>query len=139
QLIGERVDPRLFGLSYEFVGGLAETIGRVWPGPTTDSDLTRTPASADLQATGRKGAEIAAVLDQLPKDERLAFLKLATGNLRLGMSARLARVALWGLGAVETSQIEEIWHGLTPPYEDVFHWLAGGDLPQNHAKAPFRP
>lgn len=139
KLIGERVDPQLFALSYDFVGDLAETIALLWPEPTTYSDMPLSQAIAVLQATGRKGTEIAAVLDQLPKDERLAFLKLATGNLRLGMSARLARVALSGLGAVEISQIEEIWHGLTPPYEDLFHWLAGGDLPQNHAKAPFRP
>ncbi|MEM6914387.1 MAG: cisplatin damage response ATP-dependent DNA ligase, partial [Pseudomonadota bacterium] len=35
---------------------------------------------------------------------------------------------------------EELWHGLTPPYEDLFAWLEGkAAKPLNMMKAPFRP
>ena len=32
-LIAERVDPVLFGLSYDYVGDLSETIALMWPSP----------------------------------------------------------------------------------------------------------
>src|ERR671920_2021466 len=36
-LIAERVDPVLFGLSYDYVGDLSETVALLWPSsPTTD-------------------------------------------------------------------------------------------------------
>src|SRR5688500_11296970 len=40
-LIAERVDPVLFGLSYDYVGDLSETVALLWPEP--DSAVQRTP------------------------------------------------------------------------------------------------
>ena len=81
-----------------------------------------------LRDTGRAGlpAAITAMLDRLGPSERLAFLKLATGNMRVGLSARMARMALAEMGPPEVKDIEEIWHGLTPPYQPLFDWIAGG-------------
>jgi DNA ligase-1 len=71
--------------------------------------------------------------------QRYAYLKLATGGLRVGVSARLARTALAQFGAVPVEEIEELWHGLSAPYLPLFQWLEGGDKPVNLAAAPFRP
>ena len=57
----------------------------------------------------RTGTVIAAMLDRLGPSERLAFLKLATGNLRIGLSARLARTALAQMGGPDLAEIEELW------------------------------
>jgi DNA ligase-1 len=34
-LIAERVDPVLFGLSYDYVGDLSETVALMWPAPSS--------------------------------------------------------------------------------------------------------
>lgn len=140
-LAAERVDAELFALSYDFVGDLAETVALIWPETGQAGDLRLSEAVEDLTTAGRieAGQLIAGWLDRLGPSERLALLKLATGGLRVGVSARLARVALARIGAPEVEEIEEIWHGLTPPYTDLFAWLDGGARPEAAALAPFRP
>lgn len=145
RLAGERVDAPLFALSYDFVGDLAETIALIWPesapGPDLPLSLSLSQAVATLRETGKLAlpAAIAALLDRLTPSERLALLKLATGNLRVGVSARLARVALAMSGQRSAEEIEEIWHGLEPPYLPLFDWLQGGERPEPASTAPFRP
>ena len=136
----DRFDAELFALSYDFVGDLAETIALLWDG-TDAADLRLSDAVHLLQTTGKAGlpAAIARVLDSLGASERLAFLKLATGNLRIGLSARLARTALAQMGGPGVTEIEEIWHGLTPPFTELFAWIEGGPRPEHAALAPFRP
>ena len=143
-LVGERVDAELFAISYDFVGDLAETIALIWPDPVSlpnDSDLPLPQLVEELQTTGKAGlpALIAARLDGLAPSERYAYLKLATGGMRVGVSARLARAAFAEFGALPLTEIEEIWHGLTPPYLDLFAWAEGGEKPKAAALAPFRP
>ena len=79
-------------------------------------------------------------LDALDPTGRWALLKLMTGGLRVGVSARLAKQAVAALGGVEVAEIEEIWHGLSPPYEDLFAWLEGrSDRPSAISPGRFRP
>ncbi|MDQ1901247.1 cisplatin damage response ATP-dependent DNA ligase [Paracoccus sp. WLY502] len=139
-LMVERVDEQLFAMSYDFVGDLAETIALLWD-TDRDEDVPLTQAVALLSETGKAGlpTAIAGMLDRLGPSQRLAFLKLATGNMRIGLSARMARIALADMGAPDVAQIEEIWHGLTPPYQPLFDWIAGGTRPEQAARAPFRP
>ena len=139
-LVEERFDPELFRLSYDFVGDLAETIALIWDGEA-QGELSVSAAVHLLESTGKAGlpAAIAGVLDRLGPSERLAFLKLATGNLRIGLSARLARTALAQMGGPELHEIEELWHGLTPPFTELFAWIGGGARPESAALAPFRP
>ena len=139
-LAEQRFDAELFRLSYDFVGDLAETIALIWEGDP-QGDLALSDAVHLLERTGKAGlpAVIGATLDRLGPSERLAFLKLATGNLRIGLSARLARTALAQMGGPTLDQIEEVWHGLVPPYPEVFAWIAGGPRPDHAARAPFRP
>ncbi len=160
-----RIDPVLFGWSYDYVGDLAETVALIWPG-SADHRPNREPELGEvveaLRTAGR--AEVAGLLegwlDALEPKGRWALLKLMTGGLRVGLSARLAKTAAAmmrpailneppdpgggetarALEAVEVSDIEEIWHALEPPYADLFAWLEGrGERPSGDAPGRFRP
>ena len=79
-------------------------------------------------------------LDRLDASGRYALIKLVTGGLRVGVTARLAKQALARFGGKDVTEIEEIWHGLKPPYVEFFAWLEGrGERPVSAALAPFRP
>jgi DNA ligase 1 len=138
----ERVDAELFRLSRDFVGDLAETIALIWPGPPEGgAGLRLSEVVETLARTGKTELPrlVAGWLDRLGPSERFALLKLGTGALRVGVSARLAQTALAAHGGVEPDAIGEIWHGLAPPYRELFAWLEGGPKPQPKAAAPFRP
>ena len=97
----ERVDAELFALSYDFVGDLAETIALIWPaaGPPDDPALGEVVDRLHA-ASRREGPQVVEhLLDRLDASGRFALLKLATGGLRVGVSARLAKQALADLGA----------------------------------------
>jgi DNA ligase-1 len=84
--------------------------------------------------------QLARWLDQLDETGRWALLKLVTGALRIGVSARLAKTAAAVLGGTEAQEIELIWPGLAPPYLDLFAWLEGrAEKPASRDPVPFRP
>jgi DNA ligase 1 len=84
--------------------------------------------------------QLARWLDELDETGRWALLKLVTGAMRIGISARLAKAAAAKLGDKDPQEIELLWPGLTPPYADLFAWLERrGDKPVNIDPAPFRP
>src|SRR6516165_2504442 len=110
-LIAERTDPVLFALSYDYVGDLSETIALMWPVPlavrapspqgggeeraavepvalTTVIETLSTLGKAELPA------RLARWLDALDETGRWALIKLVTGGLRIGVSARLAKAAV---------------------------------------------
>ncbi len=64
-------------------------------------------------------------LDRLDASGRWALIKLVTGGLRIGVSARLAKQAVADLADKQVNEIEEVWHGLKPPYRDLFAWAEG--------------
>jgi len=142
-LAAERVDPELFAWSYDYVGDLAETISLIWPKAGDEA----TPHSlgeivAALQHTSKSSLPgfIAAQLDRMSRTERFAFMKLITGGLRVGVSARLAKTALAEWSGKPLLEIEEVWHGLTPPFLDLFAWLEGrAGPPKAKGKTRFRP
>ena len=144
-LIAERTDPTLFAYSYDYVGDLAETISLTWPGPSETAPGANLPLGIvvhELQNASRREGPmlVAGWLDLLGISERYALLKLVTGGLRVGVSARLAKQALADFGGVDVVEIEELWHGQSPPYEALFAWLEGrGEKPAATAAAPFRP
>jgi DNA ligase-1 len=79
-------------------------------------------------------------LDALDADGRWALLKLLTGALRVGFSARLAKQAAADIAGIEVGEIEEVWHALAAPYEDLFAWLEGrGERPSPDTPGRFRP
>ncbi len=142
-LVVERMDEVLFRYSYDYVGDLAETIALVWP---TEGEGESVPRLAEVveaqQAASRlEGPRLVeAWLDRLDASGRYALVKLVTGGLRVGVTARLAKQALARLGDKDVTEIEELWHGLEPPYDALFLWLEGrGERPVSAALAPFRP
>ena len=94
-LIAERTDPVLFELSYDYVGDLSETVALMWPaGPVAGASADKTPSLSDVieglstLCKAQLPAQLARWLDALNETGRWALLKLVTGGLRIGVSAR---------------------------------------------------
>jgi DNA ligase-1 len=197
-LITDRTDPVLFGLSYDYVGDLSETVALMWPkssplpprrggegsGVGGVSANSRSPVGTDsaeapptpdpsppramrvvggeqivaghnnpppptltevvttLRTLGKTELpkQLARWLDELDETGRWALLKLVTGAMRIGISARLAKTAAADLGNKDAHDIELMWPGLSPPYLDLFAWLEGRrEKPVNRDPVPFRP
>ena len=142
-LIQERADPILFALSYDYVGDLAETVALMWP---VEPGAGEAPHLSDVVA-GLHGTtkvdlprQLARWLDALDETGRWALLKLITGQMRIGASARLAKTAVARLGTLAPDDIELAWHGLEAPYLDLFAWAEGvGVKPDSTNPAPFHP
>ena len=142
--VEERMDAVLFRWSYDYVGDLAETVALVWP---TRPGANREPELSEVvdALAGATRPEVQRLiegwLDALTDPTaRWALLKLMTGGLRVGVSSRLAKQACADLGGVAIGEVEEVWHALHAPYEDLFAWLEGhGDRPSPNAPGRFRP
>jgi DNA ligase 1 len=146
ELIAARADPTLFALSYDYVGDLSETVALMWPRPDRLSNVPPPPTLGEVVTTldslpkKELPAQLAQWLDELDETGRWALLKLVTGALRIGISARLAKTAAAAVGDKDAHEVELIWPGLTPPYTELFAWLEGrADKPVNLDPAPFRP
>ncbi len=142
-LVQTRVDPILYEMSYDYVGDMAETISLIWPhAPGANRVPNLNEVVSDLTTIRKSDVpkQIERWLDALDPSGRWALIKLLTGGLRVGVSARLAKTAVAHYGDIPAAEIEEIWHGLEPPYEDLFLWLDGqGERPSNKIEAPFHP
>jgi len=163
-LIAERTDPALFELSYDYVGDLSETVALMWPAHRTPSphpggavalpnggvesiavgepSLTLTDVVETLASLGKAQLpqQLARWLNALDETGRWALIKLVTGGLRVGVSARLAKAAVAALGDKDVHDVEVIWPALAPPYRELFAWLEGrADKPVSGDPAPFRP
>jgi DNA ligase 1 len=144
--ISERRDgtPTRLGLAAESALPARGRVGS--PGPGHNNPPPHVPTLADvvegLDRTHKADLPgvLADWLDALDETGRWALLKLITGELRVGVSARLAKTAVAALGGVEPDAVEHVWHGLRPPYESLFAWVEGrGPEPQSRDPAPFRP
>ncbi len=142
-LVTARVDPVLFAYSYDYVGDLAETVALIWP----DGKALATPLSLShivdtLRLIGKPEAPgiIAGWLDGFDPATRWAFLKLVAGAMRVGVSSRLTKTALAEFGGVDVNEIEQLWHGVEPPYGNLFAWLEGrADRPDISDRLVFSP
>ena len=146
-LIAERTDPVLFELSYDYVGDLSETVALMWPassppmsGGGDKLSLTRVVETLATLGKAQLPQQLARWLDALDETGRWALIKLVTGGLRVGVSARLAKAAVAALGNKDAQEIELAWPALGPPYAELFAWLEGrADKPASGDPAPFRP
>ena len=142
-LMAKRLDPELFRLSRDYVGDTAETVALVWPEPVARGDAPRlADVVAELVLIDKRdvGPALERWLDQLDATGRWALLKLLTGAPRVGVSGRLAKTAIAEMGGHDVDEIEEIWHGLQPPYGSLFAWLDGTAPKPDITGAPvFRP
>ena len=142
-LLESRVDPVLYALSRDYVGDTAETVALMWPEPEGRAAAPHLSEVVAALATA-PATEVAPILgdflDRLDTRGRWALLKLVGGAPRVGVSARLAKTALADFSGHHVSEIEEIWHALTPPYLDLFQWLDGkAPRPDASGKPVFRP
>ncbi len=144
-LAAARTDPELFAWSYDYVGDLAETVALMWPEAPTSAappSLAEVVRTLNRASRAELPAVVAGWLDASDASVRLALLKLITGGLRVGVSARLAKIALAEVaeGRIAPDEIEEVWHCLAPPYEKLFAWIEGRGPRPDPADAPvFRP
>src|SRR6195256_1044012 len=163
-LIAARTDPVLFALSHDYVGDLSETVALMWPKEATNRKAsllgsdhdgerahhlhnnppppTLTEVVTTLRTLGKTELpkQLTRWLDELDETGRWALLKLVTGAMRIGISARRAKTAAAALGDKDPHDVELMWPGLTPPYLDLFAWLEGrADKPVNRDPVPFRP
>ena len=122
----DKIGLELFHLSYDYVGDLAETLSLIWE---TDLDAGPPPSLGEVVDTLQTATKMQTPailkrwLDSLDATGRWALLKLLTGALRVGVSARLAKQAVANIGNQPVDAVEEIWHGLSPPYRPLFDWL----------------
>ena len=94
--------PRPAAMSRDYVGDMAETISLLWPAAARASrpNSTTGPSACPTRSSGCAQSKLdaprmlAGMLDHLDASGRYALLKLATGALRVGISARLAKQAL---------------------------------------------
>ncbi|MBV8835479.1 MAG: cisplatin damage response ATP-dependent DNA ligase [Alphaproteobacteria bacterium] len=145
-LIAERTDETLFALSYDYVGDLSETVALMWPAVPSARAAAKAPTLSSVVTTlaslgkSELPRQLSQWLDALDETGRWALLKLVTGGLRIGVSARLAKTAIAALGGKEADEIELIWPGLAPPYRDLFAWIEGrAEKPVSADPAPFHP
>jgi DNA ligase-1 len=112
------------------------------PSPQGGGELTLTAVIETLSTLGKAQLpkQLARWLDALDETGRWALIKLVTGGLRIGVSARLAKTAVAALSGTDAQDIELLWPGLSPPYAELFAWLEGrAEKPASSDPAPFRP
>jgi DNA ligase 1 len=114
-------------------------------GGGTENDREKLTLSAIIETLSTLGKtelprQLARWLDALDETGRWALIKLVTGGLRVGVSARLTKAAVAALGGTDARDIELLWPGLAPPYIELFAWLEGrAEKPASTDPAPFRP
>eukprot|EP01136_Pigoraptor_vietnamica_P006376 Opistho-1_new@39232 len=94
-MIRARTDPILYEMSRDYVGDLAETVALLWPkredqpAELDDGSLSLSAVIDRLHGVSRAAAPdmLAQMMDHLDSSGRFALLKLATGGLRVGISA----------------------------------------------------
>lgn len=142
-LIKQKTDPYLFDLSYDYVGDMAETISLLWPQEVDASvslpDLSQIVETVQSLSKQKALSYVEQVFNSGDQAMRWALIKILTGGLRIGVSARLAKLALAQAFDKDIQEIEEIWHAEGPPYATFFKWLEGGQKPDVSKLAVFHP
>lgn len=140
RLMDERIDPVLWRLSRDFVGDTAETASLLWPEPVAPTvpppSVSEAVAALEGFTRANVATGLAALLDRLDADGRFALIKLATGAMRIGLSARLAKVGFAQAFGVDIEAVEEYWHGQSAPYAPLFAWAAEGAPPPDYGDVP---
>lgn len=145
-LMMDRMDPFLFDISRHYVGEMSETAALAWPRSDDPVRLNRLPSLHEVigEFQTRSKVEIRdyliILLDNMSPSQRWALLKLGTRGLRIGMSARSVKQTLAKMKGVDIDIVEAAWHGLTPPYQDLFAWVDGrAELPDMSQIVTFSP
>jgi DNA ligase 1 len=143
-LMAAHIDLFLYKVSRDYVGDTAETVALLWPENKTSVRVSITLGEVVDRIQncppGKLEATTAELLDGFDITERWAFLKFIGGALRVGVSARLAKMALAEATQRTLPEIEEVWYAVKPPYADLFAWVEDRGLrPETKGLAVFRP
>lgn len=143
ELSKDKFDPYLFGLCRDYVGDSAETLALIWPNTESNQSppiLQEIVETLQPLKSGMVTAILGQWLDQCNAVERWALLKFLSGASRVGVSARLAKTAVAEAFGADVHDIEEMWHGISPPYLSLFAWAEGrGEKPFSGAQPVFKP
>ncbi len=142
EMIKEEVDPELFDLSYDYVGDLAETIALIWPHKQKGTVPKLSFLINELESSSNTSITrlIKKYLSIFSENERWAFVKLLSGGLRIGVSMRLTKLSLIHNADIKISEVEQIWHGVVPPYIKLFSWIfEKGSKPEIEVEKVFHP
>jgi DNA ligase-1 len=128
-LVRSRVDPNLLAMSYDYVGELSETVAHLWPGEAEGCGqlplLHQLVEKLQHMPKAELPDYVASLLDCMSSPERWALLKIGSGSLRIGVSARFVKQVLAKFGNKPIEDIESLWHGVEAPYTSLFAWLEG--------------
>jgi DNA ligase 1 len=136
------ISEELYRLSRDYVGDSAETLSLIWPDKSSAEAPRLANVIAEIKQQPRNAIFqlVAHWLDNLDVNGRWALLKLLTGAMRAGVSGRLSKLALAQAFDKDVEHIEQIWHGLNPPYIELFDWLENrADIPDVKDAVIFRP
>ncbi|HZY51195.1 MAG TPA: cisplatin damage response ATP-dependent DNA ligase, partial [Devosia sp.] len=139
----DKIGAELWHWSHDYVGDLAETLALIWE---TKPESGPPPALGEVVETLQRATKMQTPailkrwLDSLDSTGRWALLKLLTGALRVGVSARLAKQAVANIGNQPVGEVEEVWHALSSPYRPLFEWLTkDGPKPSSNRGGAFLP
>lgn len=157
KLISDRVDPKLFELSYAYVGDLTETIALIWPNTSCHAYQANEPTKLSAASLANKLAinsvtELLSNLTNQSKAARLIYLqqllstakaserwillKLLTGKLNRLIAIKSLKQTLARMANVSMHTLEEVWREQTPPYWQLFSWLTGKTIKPKTAELP---
>jgi DNA ligase-1 len=144
QLMLERVDETLFALSYDYIGEMSETVAHLWPSlPDRDFVAPLFDEVVEyIQSHNKTDIDTFLVrcLNNFSPSMRWSFIKIGTGGLRVGLSARRLKQVLAEYGNCDVAEIEQLWHGISPPYLELLAWLEGrSEKPDIRDKIVFHP
>ena len=144
QLMLDNIDEVLFSLSYDYVGELSETVAHLWPHkePSSQPLPSLNEIVTQFKTSQKKciSSLLASLLSRMTPSQRWALIKLGTRGLRIGMSARALKVCLADYGQVDINEVEQVWHGVSPPYIELLAWLEGkADKPDVSQALTFHP
>ena len=112
------------------MGDLSETVAYLWPSHSGSVNETLPVLSRIIEELSIADKQkikdyLRDLLNRSTSIQRWTLLKLGTGSLRIGVSARFLKQVLAQYGNKNIHEIETLWHTLTPPYVELFAWLEG--------------
>ena len=147
-LVAEQIDPVLFAMSRDYVGDTAETVSLLWPSGTgeppeiDDATLRISDAIDRLRIASKTDAPriLAAMLDHLDASGRFALSSSRSASFESGsMPGSPSRRWPQAFG-LDVEAVEEVWHGLRPPFAELFDWAEGRSGQPSIRDVPvFRP
>jgi len=139
-----QLQPWLFDACYQTVGDLAETISLLWPqnpaAEKPDFVLNNIFLALEERASANETEKkqlIRFYLNGFNQQEKLVFIKLLTGGLRIGVSQSLVVQALAKYFNLESNVVAHRITGNWKPQSTTFQQLLLGENPSDGLSKPY--